>query len=105
MGDYCSQLENIPKEGESIWNSDLYKCRITGRRCIASTYEDPDPGHPGSREEAYYHDGEARSCPAYNATDEMAAVIKGFKLRLEREKKEKYLEKLEAELKKITEGS
>jgi hypothetical protein len=74
--DYCSQLDNIPKKGKSIHNPNLFMCKITDRRCIASSYEDPDPGHPGSQEEAHYDDGEARYCPAYGLPDKLAKDIR-----------------------------
>ena len=74
--EYCSQLKNIIKKGRSLHDPNLFMCRITGNRCVASSYENPDKGHPCSIEKASYDDGKARYCPAYGLPDKLAKDIR-----------------------------
>ena len=85
---HCSQLSNLPANPNDIYHNDRYICKITGQRCIASRYEDPDPGSSLSMGfVAYYHDNVAQAtCPAYNFSDTQAKQLRLFMLLAEREK-------------------
>lgn len=79
---YCSQLENLPLSETDIFRSDRFRCRITGERCVAGTFEDPDGASPLSRGPmASYDDGRARSsCPAYSVPENLAIQLRFHRL-------------------------
>ncbi len=97
---YCCQLKGLPKTREDIIDSDLYMCKITGRRCIASNYEDPDPGHPASsgRVASYNDDLAEIDCPVYNAPNDLADQINQFRLRAEKTKLENQIKEIDSKL-------
>lgn len=94
---YCSQLGSLPEDDDTS-RPDLFKCKITGNRCIASDYDNPDPGHPGSYEVASYKDYFAQSCPAYNIPDNAAKMLINFRLEAEKSKLEAKIDEINARM-------
>ena len=74
---YCSYLKELPKNSRDTLRAELYTCQITGQRCVAASFEDPDPFDPRSIGcEASYNDSFARLyCPTYNLPDDFIVKI------------------------------
>ena len=97
---YCSQLGNLPINEKDIYKPDRYICKITRHSCIASTYEDPDPGHPASLgDTASYSDYKAANCLGYDLSDEIANRIKKHRLEIKKAALEKEIKQIDANLK------
>lgn len=56
--------------------ADHYLCGITKNVCVASTFENPDYGHPASYEVAEYQDYLAEQCPCYDVHNLLVENIK-----------------------------
>ncbi len=69
---YCSHLT----EQGHCNQEDHYICDITKIVCVASTFENEDPGHPASCEVADYDRYLAQNCPAFNVPDSLVEKIR-----------------------------
>ena len=98
--EHCFQLSKIPGANETHLPG-KYVCKITGKTCIAAEYYDFDLGHPASTEVWSYRDSDARDCPAYNSTEEIADILKKNILILKKRSLEKEVIKIQGKIKDI----
>jgi hypothetical protein len=71
---YCSHLFEQGHDAQA----DHYMCKITKDVCVASTFENSDPGHPASYEVAEYLPYLAELCPAFNVPDPLVEKIREY---------------------------
>ncbi len=73
-GKKCSHLVETGHANQG----DHYTCDITEKLCVASTFDNPDPGHPASCEFAEYHPHLAALCPGYNVDNSLVKKIREY---------------------------
>jgi len=55
-----------------------FTCAISKNVCVASSYENSDPGHPASCEIADYSHYNAENCPLFDTPDDLVETIKQY---------------------------
>jgi hypothetical protein len=68
----CSHLV----EQGCVSRRDHYTCDVTGDICAATSYDNPDPGHPASYDSAKYHAHSAVKCPGYDVPDDLLERVR-----------------------------